>query len=293
MRGVLRSRAEKILRTLAASQMEQDLYNSACEKKASREELFNSRCPACDPQAHETDSPLASCDTLMTAYEKNNNNRKIVGMPKDNQICLACALFGSPRNGSRLFVEDASFQQITPAVAAQYKLQDFLAIDRFTGGGKKSAKFDALALWRPTFRASICLENAARWELGLLALLFKDLEDGLLSVGFGAAKGYGRVTASDWNVQLHWITEAGCAELLGDGLRNIQTRPSGLFQRYEINTGCFRTSEVWKGLAANWLRALLERLRDFRRAEGIGYQQDSYFGKLQERLYPLEVRIDA
>jgi hypothetical protein len=38
---------------------------------------------------------------------------------------------------------------------------------------------------------------------------------------------------------------------------------------------------------------LLERLRDFRRAEGIGYQHDSYFGKLQERLYPLEVRIDA
>jgi hypothetical protein len=31
------------------------------------------------------------------------------------------------------------------------KVLDFLAIDRFTGGGRDGAKFDAFASWNPSF----------------------------------------------------------------------------------------------------------------------------------------------
>lgn len=58
-----------------------------------------------------------------------------------------------------------------------YKMLDFLAIDRFTGGGSDGAKFDALALWQPAFKVRLFFDNPEAWEWGWLALVLRDLRD--------------------------------------------------------------------------------------------------------------------
>lgn len=85
--------------------------------------------------------------------------------------------------------------------------QDFVAIDRFTGGGAESLKFDAKSFHRPVLRGSLTLDLEAvqrarpgEWCLGLMALVLRDLCEGDIPLGFGAAKGYGACTASlEWN----------------------------------------------------------------------------------------------
>ena len=49
-----------------------------------------------------------------------------------------------------------------------------------------------MVLWKPKFSVRLFLENPEPWELGWLALVLRDLNDGLATVGFGAAKGFGQ-----------------------------------------------------------------------------------------------------
>jgi len=86
----------------------------------------------------------------------------------------------------------------------ELKALDFLAIDRFTGGGRDTAKFDAVVLWKPKFRVRLFLENPEPWELGWLALVLRDLHDGLTTVGFGAAKRFRAVCYRESQINLRY-----------------------------------------------------------------------------------------
>ena len=102
-------------------------------------------------------SPLESCDSLLNkSDEETDENIK-------DSLCLACRLFGVVRLGSRLIIEDAHLNSDTKE--NPYKMLDFIAIDRFTGGGIVGAKFDALALWKPDFIFKLFLEirNHGNW----------------------------------------------------------------------------------------------------------------------------------
>ena len=82
---------------------------------------------------------------------------------------------------------------------------EFVAIDRFTGGGSEGAKFNARALYQPVFRGTIAidldrLEDATgqdQWPWLLLAFVLRDLAEGDITIGFGAGKGYGRVRRTE------------------------------------------------------------------------------------------------
>ena len=155
---------------------------------------FLDHCPACDPlrqrkPQHSAGMALESCDSLLRHAAHISENDEI----SPEKLCLACQLFGSTRRGSRFVVEDAPFAGNDPV----YKMLDFLAVDRFTGGGAEHLKFDALVLWRPAFNVRLRLENPEPWELGWLTLVLRDLAEGWLRVGFGAAKGFGQVIVED------------------------------------------------------------------------------------------------
>jgi hypothetical protein len=137
---------------------------------------------------------------------------------------------------------------------------DFLAIDRFTGGGAEGLKFDALALWRPAFKARIFLENPDDWELGWLTLVLRDLAEGWLRVGFGAAKGFGKVTVTDGALQL--------AKLKAE-------RPtSGIFVVDELPFDDPALQEKRR----RWVAAFNEEIAAFEREEKLDLPADSYFG---------------
>ncbi len=165
-RGALRSQAEKIIRTLGGR--------------------------ACNPGGKNSTSDEGGGRTCFV-QEKNDFE----------QLCLACRMFGAPGWKTPVTVSDFT---LIPG-DYEFTLQEFVAIDRFTGGGKDSAKFNACAIYKPRFQG--CLEVDLKrlrgisggrdkdsfWELGLLGLVLRDLREGDITFGFGAAKGYGTCTA--------------------------------------------------------------------------------------------------
>ncbi len=118
-------------------------------------------------------------------------------------LCPACRAFGAPGYRSPLRISDFRL-----ADSKGEMTQELLAIDRFTGGGKRGAKFNIQAIFRPAFKGEIVVELGrlreiekkggtpdACWVLGLLALVLRDLIEGDITFGFGASKGYGSCRA--------------------------------------------------------------------------------------------------
>ncbi len=122
------------------------------------------------------------------------------------KLCPVSVIFGAPGWRSPLKVSDFVSDQVLAAVN-ELPTQNFLAIDRFTGGGAEHLKFDARYCDRPTLRGSLELDLGAvaeagggSWCLALLALMFRDLAEGDIPLGFGAAKGYGACRVSEFGL---------------------------------------------------------------------------------------------
>ncbi len=259
LRGVLRSHAERIARTLTTLD-------------ATGVDDFLAKCPACNPvESGDEGAPLVNCDTLLRKVAKVPDEQEIV----DEQLCFACRLFGSTRRGSRLIVEDAEGEAETLR-----KVLDFLAIDRFTGGGKEGAKFDALALWRPTFKVRLHLENPTHWELGWLSLVLRDLADEMLMVGLGSAKGFGRATVDSFTAQIGFLSEEDRKELTEAPVSD--SKPSGLYESLEWDW------QKWLDVAPKWIEAFNKELRNFERRENLRPKKDTYFEGRIPTLYEKE-----
>ncbi len=109
--------------------------------------------------------------------------------------CPACQLFGCTGWRSPVIISDFVNQN-----NSHPKRQEFVAIDRFTGGGADGAKFNAERALSPVFSGSIKLDlgrlekaGVGEWSIGLLAHTIRDLIEGDITFGFGASKGYGAV----------------------------------------------------------------------------------------------------
>lgn len=262
LRGVLRAHAERIARTLATG-------------VARDEAEFLQKCPACSPVESRPEAPLASCDALLRGKVRPDQE------VDEGHLCLACRLFGSTRRGSRLRVEDAPYHPTEQQPKPVLKMLDFLAIDRFTGGGAEGLKFDALALWKPAFRMRLSLENPRPWELGWLALVLRDLAEGWLRIGYGAARGFGQVRLLGWKFTLGFLTPDDVSELLIHA--HLPQGKSGIYSTVEILGG----SDLWRELASRWVEAFTQEVRAFVRPQELVLTRDSYFGQV-DTLYVWE-----
>ena len=117
-------------------------------------------------------------------------------------------IFGQISQAARLKIEE--FVQVGECVTRR---QDFVAIDRFTGGAADRAKFDATYADQPTLKTKLVLDldGLERQDVALLALSLRDVCQGRVSFGFGAGKGYGEANGAftsfacsgakaEWNV---------------------------------------------------------------------------------------------
>jgi len=307
LRGALRSHAERIARTLAT-------------EHAVHGDDFLATCPACNPVARprgKEDLALECCDSLLKRQEWRDPTDSFwrdpdQGIDTTHDLCLACQLFGSPRWGSRLIVEDAALEENTTPV---YKVQDFLAIDRFTGGGKDGAKFDAAALWQPRFITHLRLENPQDWELGWLVLVLRDLAEGWLKVGFGAAKGFGQVWVPKWTATIGFIADDDFPLRTATSARIVESvdirtllhtakvipSPTSIYQIAELNGELAQpksghdwnwqmdSTENWQPVIKAWITAFNTYVEGFKRSPVSlpELKMDTYFdGGLIERLYP-------
>jgi len=257
LRGVLRSHAERIARTLATN-------------KATGKDDFLTHCPACNPLENRKDKPLANCDSLLPPDDKLPNKETSA-----EHLCLACRLFGSTRRGSRLIVEDALYQPTGEQPKPAFKMLDFLAIDRFTGGGADKFKFDALVLWQPAFQFRMFLDNPEPWELGWLALVLRDMQDGWLNVGMGANKGMGQVNLDDLKCTLGYLTS--------DNLTDLDLQPDGKRGQSLYGEMPFTLQQM-----APWVSKFTDEVKEFDRSKSIlpEIPADTYYGVV-DHLYPV------
>ncbi len=183
-RGALRSRAEMILRTLGLK---------------------------CDDHPSKT-KPLSTKRRSVTEVLK-----EIAG--KD----LASKLFGlsgwrAPLDVPRLIATDRPKEHD----------QEFVAIDRFTGGAAAGAKFNAelAGMTTLTGKLTVDLDRLEKVDpgcasIGLLALVLRDLEEGDITIGSGAAKGQGFCTATIKIDGADWRTH----DLIAKGIKALR-KPS-------------------------------------------------------------------
>lgn len=163
-RGAFRAQAEKILRTMATTMNGTTPSNEQYRRVA------------CRPEIHDL-----GCKPIIDQKDRKN-------------LCLACQVFGAP--GWRTVLEVSDFTKIEGT--GEPVVQEFVAIDRFTGGGVDKMKFNAGADQCPHFSGCLSLDRErlqGEWPLGLLALVLRDLKEGDITFGYGAAKGYGQCTA--------------------------------------------------------------------------------------------------
>lgn len=142
-------------------------------------------------------------------------------------LCPACRVFGA--SGWRSPVEFTDFV-IEENGKCREMTQQFVAIDRFTGGGAEGQKFDAQSAYRPTLSGTISLYvnrlnqvGAGEWGLGIIALALRDLMEGDIPLGFGAAKGYGAGWAEVGEKDLNSLIKPGWRNALAKQLQgNIE-----------------------------------------------------------------------
>lgn len=173
IKGVFRSYSEKICRSLRAD---------------------SQSVPVCLPylgpskEMSTAEREQASCGLQFDSLKK-------VSVPSQevyHHSCPTCRLFGSHGFIGRFAVSDA--YPVDSATLVE-EIRDGVAIDRLTGGAAAGAKYDLEVLTRGEFTTTIEIRNFERWQLGLVALVLRDMEDGLVRIGYGKSRGLGRVKA--------------------------------------------------------------------------------------------------
>lgn len=165
LKGVLRSHAERIARTLNPE-------------------------AACDPFAD------TSCGRI---FDKRKEKPKTPEAYRD--ACLICKLFGCTAFAGRLATTDA-YAIGTPPEPVQ---RDGVGIDRFTGGAARGAKFELEVITEGTFATTLHLRNFELWQLALLGFVLQDLADGLIRIGMGKSRGLGKVRGEVQQVRIDFL----------------------------------------------------------------------------------------
>jgi hypothetical protein len=138
---------------------------------------------ACDPFAEES-VPTQSCSKR---FEELQDTAAAY-----MKVCPACRLFGSTAHAGLLEMADA-----WAAGDPQPVKHTGIAIDRFTGGVKQHALYSYQALPAGTaFTGRLTIQNFEFWQIGLLALVSREMADGRTPVGSGTRRGLGRATAA-------------------------------------------------------------------------------------------------
>jgi CRISPR-associated RAMP protein (TIGR02581 family) len=169
LKGVLRSHAERIARTLQPE--------SVCGV------FDDADIPGCGRRLDDQEDP--------SDYERS---------------CPACRLFGSLLWKGRFSTGDAYLAQEDRDVEPE--LRDGVGIDRVSGGASGGAKFDLEVMPAGvTFETQFDLVNFEAWQLGWTAYLVRDLMEARLRVGAGTSRGLGRVRGHVDAIDLTYVGE--------------------------------------------------------------------------------------
>jgi len=174
-KGVLRSHAERILRSFSSD--------------------F-----ACNPLAQESNKTQGMRLSCSKRIEQLKEERGSISPAEvHRQICPSCRLFGCTGFAGRILLDD-----IFPETRNQPLREAHIAVDRFTQG-VALGPFGRQPLDDLRFKVPITVVNFELWQLGLLALVVRDMNEGLVTIGSGGRHGHGEVKAKIEQAQLRYV----------------------------------------------------------------------------------------
>jgi CRISPR-associated protein Csm3 len=172
-KGVLRSTAEKVLRS------------------------FDDRL-ACDPFEEEPSHRHCACSHRLSAAKQNGRSWR----PDETYglLCPACRLFGSLAHAGLIEVQDAWATR-----AARSGEQARIAIDRLLGGAAPGMMYHMQPLTSESrFETSLRMRNFELWQLGLLGLTLRELNEGQALIGWGTRRGLGKVSVRFQDMRIRY-----------------------------------------------------------------------------------------
>lgn len=162
LKGVIRSHAEKICRTLRNQSV-------------------------CLP--YQLEGNEESCGNRFKNLEKQSRRpRTVTSQAAYHYSCPACRLFGSSYFIGRFGIGDAY-----ASPAPKTEMRDGVAINRHTGGAIGGAKFDYEVITHGDFQTVITIRNFEFWQLALLGFILQDFGDESIRIGSGKSRGLGKV----------------------------------------------------------------------------------------------------
>jgi CRISPR-associated RAMP protein (TIGR02581 family) len=136
--------------------------------------------------------PTICCDPLDRREACDRRVNDITDTAEQyRQLCMACRVFGHTVQASHFTVTDAYPVEPVDVLPVRHQV----AIDRMSGG-VAVGPFELEVAESGRFETRLTLVNFEIWQLGLLALVLRDLAEGRLPLGYGKSRGLGRVTAT-------------------------------------------------------------------------------------------------
>jgi CRISPR/Cas system CSM-associated protein Csm3 (group 7 of RAMP superfamily) len=174
LKGAIRAHAERIVRTVGHPGYD----------KPSNSGLVWANNPL-------DDRPLdVRYDYLYEKSQAKEGLKKKLSAPEIYQnSSFTDQLFGSPFIASRLRIEDAYHDESKPLRIEQ---RNGVAIDRVFGS-VAHGPFDYQVCTSGAFKTKIHLKNFSLPQLGLIALVLRDLDEGWFGIGYGKTRGLGTV----------------------------------------------------------------------------------------------------
>lgn len=220
-KGVLRSYSEKILRSLGM--------------------------PCCNPMSNETwneKNPDGSCNQRKAPENTEKNaGAKIY----KHHSCHACRIYGSTHMSSRVRLTDGF-----PTGECKTEKRSGVAIDRVLGS-VAVGPFDYETVVSGEFKCEIFLNNFQLWQIGLIGLTLRDLDEGYVQMGFAKSRGLGRVAAKLHSIEISYLKKLSVSGRIwgvgmDDGLRGEYGFLEDDFVTMDIEPkrNGFRTTYQWK-----------------------------------------------
>ncbi|MFY9823116.1 MAG: RAMP superfamily CRISPR-associated protein [Thermoanaerobaculia bacterium] len=177
LKGVIRSHAERLLRT-------RGLY-------------------ACDPTLTKAfgERKDVACGSLRKDDRQRSNTRKY---PHDGQ-CSSCFTFGSLHLAGRFRVSDAYPREGLDDETNLTEVRTGVGIDRRSQSAQHNVLYDTEVVVRGGFDVRIQGENFSLWQAALVLSTLEDLDAGLVRIGGCKARGMGSVLVKNWKVELGFL----------------------------------------------------------------------------------------
>jgi len=192
-------------------------------------------------------------------------------------LALVGELFGATDQAGAL-----SFSDFVVQGAPQARTQEFVAIDRFTGGAAKAKKFSADVLEAPVLTGTVALRLSGRTNhsasgktaagadtpdlsagaLGLLVLALRDLIEGDIAFGYGAAKGFGAGIAV-------------VSKVSGEGALAKWAKCAGNLVGDDVGARLAQSPNAWRASGADEQQAAKKLVTAFLKTAGVDVKEET------------------